>query len=66
LHFDYERININGGIIPYVEQALAANVQDVPVIKRIYIMYHMAKQEIHNPHFFTKMEDGLIKTQGGS
>ena len=36
-----------------------AGGKDVPINKRAYILYHMAKQNIYDPEFFAQMEDGL-------
>ena len=33
-------------------EGLAKPVKDVPVNKRAYILYHMAKQNIYDPEFF--------------
>jgi len=43
LYFDYERMYINGGIGPYIEKVRALGGADIPINKRAYILYHMAK-----------------------
>ena len=60
LWFDYDRIYLNGGILPYLEQVrYNQRGGNIPVLKRAYILYHMAIQKIHDPEFFMLMEDGL-------
>ena len=43
LFFDYERLYLNGGIQPYVDRVRSLGRPDIPVNKRAYILYHMAK-----------------------
>jgi len=43
LYFDYERIYINGGIQPYLDRVRALGGADIPLNKRAYMLYHMAK-----------------------
>ena len=62
LFFDYERITLNGGIRPYMDQMRGKNATEVPINKRAYIMYHMVKQKIYDPEFFTILESGLQAT----
>jgi hypothetical protein len=42
LFFDYEKLYLNGGIQPFVDKVRAMG-REIPVNKRAYIMYHMAK-----------------------
>jgi len=57
---------LNGGIQPFVDQIKGANIIDIPLNKRAYIFYHMAKQEVHDPDFYTLMETRLIKDPNSS
>jgi len=34
--------------------------REIPVNKRAYILYHMAKQKVYDPSFFVEMEEGLV------
>ena len=43
LFFDYERLYINGGIQPYLDRVRALGRTDIPLNKRAYILYHIAK-----------------------
>jgi hypothetical protein len=51
LFFDYDKFYINGGIKVFIDKVKAGG-KDVPVNKRAYILYHMAKQNIYDPEFF--------------
>jgi len=42
LFFDYDKLYLNGGIMPFVEKAKSLG-KEIPVNKRAYILYHMAK-----------------------
>ena len=59
LFFDYEKIYLNGGIQPYVDKVRAMG-KEIPVNKRAYILYHMAKQDVYDPEFYSLMETGLM------
>jgi hypothetical protein len=59
LWFDYEKIYLNGGIKHYVNRIKQKDV-DVPINKRAYVLYHMAKQGLHDPQFFIMMERGMF------
>lgn len=59
LFFDYDKLYLNGGITPYIEKVRAMG-REIPVNKRAYILYHMAKQKVYDPTFFELMEEGLI------
>jgi hypothetical protein len=59
LFFDYDKIYLNGGILPYIEKVKGAGNNDLPLPKRAYIIYHMAKQNVYDPEFFITMETGI-------
>jgi hypothetical protein len=42
LFFDYDKLYLNQGIMPYVEKVRSLG-KEIPVNKRAYILYHMAK-----------------------
>ena len=50
-----------------MDKVRALGQPDVPLNKRAYILYHMAKQGIYDPDFYSLMESGLaLKVQEGS
>lgn len=59
LFFDYDQLYLNGGITPYLEKVRSGNKVEMPLNKRAYLMYHVAKQKINDPDFFIFMEKGL-------
>ena len=59
LFFDYDKLYINGGIKPYIDKIRKQNNFDLPINKRVYILYHMGKQDVYDPEFFYQMETGL-------
>ena len=45
--------------MPYIEKMVSSNKTDVPINKRAYLLYHVAKQRINDPSIFTFLETGL-------
>ena len=45
--------------MPYVEKVKSLG-KEIPVNKRAYILYHMAKQRVYDDSIFPLMEEGLI------
>lgn len=63
LFFDYDKLYLNGGIQPYIDKIKETGKNNIPVNKRAYILYHMAKQGVYDPEFFKLMEGGLMLEQ---
>ena len=59
LFMDYDKLYLNQGVYPYIEKAKAVG-RGIPINKRAYILYHMAKQNVYDPDFVIHMEQGLL------
>lgn len=55
---------INGGIQPFIDRVRALGGADIPLNKRAYMLYHMAKQDVYDPEFYAMMEKGLVLASG--
>ena len=55
LFMDYDKLYLNQGVYPYIEKAKAVG-RGIPINKRAYILYHMAKQNVYDPDFVIHME----------
>lgn len=64
LFFDYEKLYINGGIQPYIDKVRKSQRPDIPMNKRAYILYHMAKQGVRDPEVFALLEKEMTKDVG--
>lgn len=49
LFFDYDRMYLNEGIQPFMDKLKNSGQTDIPVNKRAYVLYHMGKQQKHDP-----------------
>lgn len=59
LFFDYDRLYLNRGIQPFMDKLKVSGRTDVPVNKRAYVLYHMAKQRKYDPELVAQLEQGL-------
>ena len=64
LHLDYRLAYITGGIQPYVERLRHMGFPEIPVPKRAYVIYHMAKSGVYDPEALTGLEKNLSLSHG--
>lgn len=60
LFFDYERLYLNGGIQPFIDQLKNKGNTDIPINKRAYVLYHMAKQRKYDPELVKALEMNIV------
>jgi len=58
LFLDYDKEYLNQGIYPYIEKAKSVG-RGVPINKRAWLIYHMAKNNVYDPEFIQTLEGGL-------
>jgi len=55
----YDMLYLNQGIHPYLDKVRTQG-KNVPMNKRAFVLYHMAKQNVFDPEIVQQMEANLV------